>query len=237
MPIWTAEQRQEHRDAVFAGRVESTVPVYEVEVPLAPGNKPPEQAGSYTEVVWVARVRVLDIRKGHPLLEAGPVVDVFFRRGKQTGRWPPYPQLAAGDEGLLYALVRGHPAADREVLEIELRSDFEPWDGQAPRVGKELVEGSWVELGVYDSRPTLRSPIRFEASGRVAAEHPLSPSRSFGYAEHWQVTPDGTLLLRSSTGHRFRLERKSEDVFISSSENQEDLPKLWVVRGPSGATP
>lgn len=227
-PLWTPDERQENRDAVFAGRVESAEPLYEVEVPLAPGNE-----GSYTEVFWVARVEVLDVRKGHPLLEAGPVVDVFFWRGKGTFRQPPYAELTAGDERLLYARTAEHAATDEEVLLVDLASDVHSWDAQGIRtdrgIGRRLVDGEWRLSGCLGSPPPEGHPIRFHASGRAVAENPRWQTRPLAYVERWELATDGTLLLRSGKGLvGLRLHRRADGLFVSFSGPQElERSLLW----------
>lgn len=199
-PLWSHDERQAKRDAVFAGRVESTTRLYEVE--------PPEYAEGYevdlTEEVWVARVEVLDVRKGHPLLEAGPVVDVYFVRpahGMANARCPTYVALAPGEERLFFAKAAVYPVTGEDALFADLGSDVGAGVLASPRTGHRLLTERWrVWSPAFPGTRAGGVPIRFDVSGRAQSD-------VLAGVERWRLTGDGTLELLSEKGsvsYRFR---------------------------------
>ncbi len=228
-PIWTRDQRQAHRDAVFAGRVVSTTRLYEAEQSeLAEGFE-----GEYREEVWDARVEVLDVRKGHPLLEV-PVVDLYYVRpadGKTMERAPAYVELSPGDERLFFAEAALDPVGGGEALFVELGSDaiagISPLPG--PGIGLRLVTGDWrVWSWSFEELVDAGYAIEFSLSGRVQTES-LAP------ADRWQLTADGTLELLSEAGTvSFRFRPQERLVFAHTiSEGIMAGKVIWL--GPAGS--
>lgn len=228
-PIWTRDQRQEHRDAVFAGRVVSTTRLDEAEPPKLPEGLD----GVVREEVWVARVEVLDVRKGHPLLEV-PVVDLYYVRpadGRTMGRAPDSVELAPGDERLFFADAALDPVGGGEALFVDFGSDaiagISPLTGPGP--GLRLVTGewrvwSWAFAALYDAGYA----IEFSLSGRVRSEN-LAP------VDRWQLTADGTLELLSEAGWvSFRF-RPQQGFLFAHTINEGILTGTVIWLGPAGS--
>lgn len=224
-PIWTLDQRRGQRDAVFAGRVESTERLYETDVKLAQGYE-----GDLTEEVWLARVEVLDIRKGHRLLEAGPVVDVYFvRPGHGVGaRCPTYVEVAPGDEKVLYAQAALYPVTGDEALFLEMGNDVVPAGSAGPGAGRRLVTGDWrVWSTAFSLLPRDGYPIHFYPSGHAWSEN-------LAGVERWELAADGTLELLAESGTvYYRFKPRPDDLFVHVlGEDASRALDIWL--GPEG---
>ena len=244
-PIWSHDQRQARRDAVFAGRVESTTRLYELE--------PPEYAERYevdlTDEVWVARVDVLDIRKGHRLLEAGPVVDVYFvrpRHGMTNGRCPTYVELAPGEERLFFAQARRYPVTGEEALFVAIGSDAGVGALASHRTGHQLVTESWrVWSAAFPEPPAGGYPIHFDRSGRAWSDVLAGVERwrltaegtleFLAGAERWRLGPGGTVELYAEADRvSYRFHPRAGSFFAHSfGEGLSTEQVVWI--GPEGS--
>jgi len=226
-PSWTRDQRQAHRDAVFAGRVESMARLYEAEPPELPAGL----RGEFPEEVWVARVEVLEIRKGHPLLEA-PIVDLLYVRpaDPRARSRPAYVELAPGDERLFFAQAALDPVRGEEALFVDLASDAAAGIPILPGIGLRLVTGDWrVWSTAFSELPAAGYEIEFSRSGRVWSEN-------LAGAERWRLDAYGTLELLTEAGsvsYRFH-HQTTRFVFAHGIDEGISAGQvIWL--GPAGS--